>query len=183
MTGPHVTGAPEKGKYVNDRKNVAAGLLACLALIGSPAGLADLYLGAGVTSESTAASRIELDTMIGLDRLHSRLDLRLATGLLLLQGRDDEHNAAWLATPALRWTFGEDRGVFVEGGIGVAMFLESRLESRELGSAFQFQDRLALGAALGPGELALSVTHYSNAGIRSPNEGFETYALGYRLSL
>ncbi|NIC38007.1 acyloxyacyl hydrolase [Halomonas desiderata] len=165
------------------RKNLAAGLLAGLALLDSSAGLADLYLDAGMTSESAAAARIELDTRPELEFLPSALSLRLATGLLLLQGREGNHNAAWLATPALRWTFGEQRGVFVEGGIGMALFLESRHESRELGSAFQFQDRLALGGPLGPGEVALSLTHYSNGGIRSPNQGFEVLAMGYRLPL
>ncbi|MCE8018706.1 acyloxyacyl hydrolase [Halomonas sp. MCCC 1A11036] len=168
---------------MNRRKNVAAGLLAGLALIGSPAGLADLYLDGGITSESTAVARLELDTFITFEPLPPPLTLRLATGLLLLQGREEQHNAAWLVTPALRWTFGGERGVFVEGGVGAALFLESRLESRELGSAFQFQDRLALGAPLGAGELALSLTHYSNASIKRPNDGFETLTLGYRLAL
>ncbi|MGR2738512.1 acyloxyacyl hydrolase [Billgrantia sp. Q4P2] len=152
-------------------------------MTNSQPGLADLYLEGGVTSESTAAARIEIDTLIGFERLPPPLTLRLATGLLLLEGSEDERNAAWLATPALRWNFGKAGNVFVEGGIGAALMLHTRLESRELSSAFQFQDRLALGAALGAGELILSLTHYSNGGIKRPNDGFELLGLGYRLPL
>nr|WP_267956645.1 acyloxyacyl hydrolase [Halomonas sp. MCCC 1A17488] len=149
----------------------------------SPIGLADLYVAGGITSESAAAARIELDTLIGLERLHPQLDLRLATGLLLLDGDENDENAAWLLTPMLRYTFAGKREVYLEGGIGAAVFLDARIGSRDLSTAFQFQDRLALGGTLGPGELTLSVAHYSNAGIKDPNEGIEVLALGYRLPL
>lgn len=165
------------------RHKIAAGLLACLAMTASQASLANLSVAGGITSESKAAARIELDRMIHWERLPSRLGLRLGGGLLLLEGQEERHNAALLVTPALRWRFGEARRLFVEGGIGAALFLHTRHEATELGSAFQFQDRLALGAELGPGELALSVTHYSNGGIKSPNNGFEVLALGYRWAL
>lgn len=164
-------------------RTLIARLCACLALAGSQAGLADLYVAGGVTSESTAALRIELDTMVGLERLHPQLDLRLASGLLLLSSREKDANAAWLLTPALRYTFAGQRSPFIEAGIGGALFLNTRHESRELSTAFQFQDRIAAGLPLGGGELALSLTHYSNGGIKRPNDGFEVLALGYRWAL
>lgn len=164
-------------------RKFAAALAACLLMTGSSVALADLYIAGGVTSESKAAARIEFDTMIGLDRLHPQLDLRLATGLLLLDGEESDENAAWLITPMLRYTFAGERSVFVEGGIGAAVFLDARIGSRDLSTAFQFQDRIALGGSVGPGELSLSFTHYSNAGIKDPNEGIEVLALGYRLPL
>lgn len=159
-------------------------ILAALATLlgGSPA-LADLRIEAGATSASTAAVKVEIDRLIPLERFHPRLDLRLATGVLLLPGDDGHDNAAWTLSPALRWTFAGERGVFVEGGVGAALFLETHLESRDLASAFQFEDRLALGMPWGNGELTLSVSHYSNAGIKRPNDGFETLMLGYRFPL
>lgn len=157
--------------------------VACLALSASPACLADLYLSAGITSESAAVARIELDIMIGLERLHPQLDLRLATGLLLLDEKESGENAAWLFTPMLRYTFDTRRNVYLEGGIGAAAFLDARLGSRDLSTAFQFQDRIALGGSMGPGEVSLSFAHYSNAGIKEPNDGIEVLALGYRLPL
>ncbi|MGQ4877855.1 acyloxyacyl hydrolase [Billgrantia sp. LNSP4103-1] len=164
-------------------KNLMIGLGVGLAMASSQPILADLYIAGGITSESTAAARIELDTLIGLERLHPQLDLRLATGLLLLEGDESKENAAWLFTPMLRYTFAGTRNVFVEGGIGAAVFLDARLGSRDLSTAFQFQDRIALGGSVGPGELSLSLTHYSNAGIKEPNDGIEVLALGYRLPL
>ncbi|WP_111415173.1 acyloxyacyl hydrolase [Billgrantia lactosivorans] len=164
-------------------KTIAAGLCLGLAMAASQASLADLYVAGGITSESAAAGRIELDTLIGLERLHPQLDLRLATGLLLLDGDDNDENAAWLLSPMLRYTFAGKRSVYLEGGIGAAVFLDARIGSRDLSTAFQFQDRIALGGALGPGEVALEFTHYSNAGIKDPNEGIEVLALGYRLPL
>ncbi|MGR4070464.1 acyloxyacyl hydrolase [Halomonas sp. LR3S48] len=164
-------------------RTLLAGLGASLAMAVSQTALADLYVAGGITSESAAAGRIELDTLISLERLHPQLDLRLATGLLLLEGDESDENAAWLLTPMLRYTFAGKREVYLEGGIGAAVFLDARIGSRDLSTAFQFQDRIALGGRVGPGELSLEFTHYSNAGIKDPNEGIEVLALGYRLPL
>ncbi|PMR74764.1 acyloxyacyl hydrolase [Billgrantia endophytica] len=160
-----------------------AGVVALAGLTASFPSMADIYLAAGATSESTAALRIEVDRVIGLERVHPQLDLRLGTGLLLLSSGEEDGNAAWLLTPALRWTFAHARQVFVEGNIGAALFLNTRVEDRQLSTAFQFQDRLALGLPAGNGELTLSLTHYSNGGIKRPNDGFEILSLGYRWAL
>lgn len=165
------------------RKAFMAGVVALGGLTASLPGMADLYLAAGATSEATAALRIEVDRLIGLERFHPQVDLRLGTGLLLLSSGDEDGNAAWLLTPALRWTFDTTRQLFVEGSIGAAFFLTTRVEDRQLSTAFQFQDRIAAGLPLGRGELALSLTHYSNAGIKRPNDGFEVLSLGYRWAL
>ena len=165
------------------RKEGRATIVGVAALLGSGPLMADWYVAAGATSESTAALTVEIDRLIGLERFHPRLDLRLGTGLLLLSSREQEGNAAWLFSPALRYTFAGQRGWFLEGGIGAALFLDTRVESRELSTAFQFEDRLALGMPWAGGELSLALTHYSNAGIRRPNDGFEVLALGYRFSL
>ncbi|RAU17832.1 hypothetical protein DN062_10695 [Nitrincola tibetensis] len=86
----------------------------------------------------------------------------------------------WTLTPALRWSFVGERWVFVETGIGAALFLNTHLEKHQLSTTFQFEDRLALGMALGNSELSVSLIHYSNAGIKKPNSGFETLSIGYR---
>nr|WP_163501384.1 acyloxyacyl hydrolase [Halomonas socia] len=160
---------------------LAAALLPGIALLGSPAAsLADGYATLGATSEGTPALSLGLDRTFSLVHWHPQLDLRLGSGLLLLPGDDGDDNAAWTLTPALRWTFAGERRIFAEAGIGAAVFLNTRHESRHLSSAFQFEDRLAVGMPLGSGELSASLIHYSNAGIKRPNDGFETLSVGYR---
>ncbi|TVP52533.1 MAG: acyloxyacyl hydrolase [Halomonas sp.] len=160
---------------------LAAVLLPAMLLISAPAASqADAYVTLGTTSESTPAVSLGLDRTFDLSDWHPQLALRLGSGVLLLPGNDGDDNAAWTLTPALRWTFAGKRGVFAEAGIGAAVFMNTRLESRSLSSAFQFEDRLAFGMRLGSGELSASLIHYSNAGLKRPNDGFETLSLGYR---
>lgn len=157
--------------------------LALAAAFTAPSAAADLTLAAGATSESTAAVQVTLDRQLPLERWHERLSLRLGGGLLLLSSEETDGNAALTLAPALRWTFAGDRGLFLEGGVGAALFLKTRVEARHLSTAFQFEDRLAMGVPWASGELSLALTHYSNAGIKRPNDGFETLTLGYRFAL
>ena len=69
---------------------------------------------------------------------------------------------------------------YVEFGIGAALFSKTRVGEQKLGSAFNFEDRLAFGLAL-PGQQRVGVRaiHYSNAGLNHPNKGIESYSLFY----
>lgn len=105
--------------------------------------------------------------------------LQLSGRLLLMPGRNSEKsNAALVVAPALRYTFAG--GTFVEGGVGAALFLDADLRDSELGTAGQFEDRLAVGGPWGDGTLHLALSHYSNASIKQPNDGLELLSLGYR---
>ena len=69
---------------------------------------------------------------------------------------------------------------FIEGGFGVAAFSKTRVSSRKLGVAFSFEDRLGFGVTLpNNGKLGIRAQHYSNARIKKPNDGIESYALFY----
>ena len=72
----------------------------------------------------------------------------------------------------------------VEAGIGVAAFAHTKYESNDMGSAFQFEDRIGFGLRFAGGhEVGIRAIHYSNAGLKEPNDGVESYALHYRMAL
>lgn len=71
---------------------------------------------------------------------------------------------------------------YVEAGIGVAAFSSTELESNDLSSSFQFEDRLGVGLRFSGQEIGLRAIHYSNAGLKQPNDGVEAYTLHYRMS-
>ena len=86
--------------------------------------------------------------------------------------------------PAFVYEFaGDTVKPYLEAGIGVAAFSSTHVESNNLGSAFQFEDRLGAGLRFAGGhELGIRVAHYSNAGIKQPNDGIEAYTLHYRMN-
>lgn len=69
---------------------------------------------------------------------------------------------------------------YVEFGIGAALFSKTRVGDHKLGSSFNFENRIGVGLKL-PGDqrLGIRAMHYSNAGIKEPNVGIESYSLFY----
>lgn len=69
---------------------------------------------------------------------------------------------------------------FIEAGVGATLFSKTRVGEHNLGSAFNFENRLGFGLKL-PGEqrIGIRAIHYSNAGLKTPNDGIESYALFY----
>lgn len=79
---------------------------------------------------------------------------------------------------------GEKVKPYIEAGIGVAVFPNTQIEDNKLGSAFNFEDRIGFGLRFNGGhEVGIRATHYSNAGIKEPNDGIESYALHYTMPL
>lgn len=98
------------------------------------------------------------------------------------EGGDEGSGAHSLSfSPVFVYQFNGQRvRPFIEAGIGVALFSSSHVADRRMGSAFQFEDRLGIGVAWRDGSrLGLRAIHYSNAGIRNPNQGIESYSLFY----
>ncbi|MBQ0741738.1 MAG: acyloxyacyl hydrolase [Pseudomonas sp.] len=73
---------------------------------------------------------------------------------------------------------------FVEAGIGAALFSKTDLApGADIGSTFQFEDRIGLGMRFASGsELGVRYYHYSNASIKQPNQGIDKAALYYRVN-
>ncbi len=69
---------------------------------------------------------------------------------------------------------------YIEAGIGLAAFSKTDVGDQRLGSAVNFEDRIGFGLKL-PREqkVGIRAMHYSNAGLKQPNDGIESYSLFY----
>lgn len=83
--------------------------------------------------------------------------------------------------PVFVYEFGTSGYVpFIEAGIGIAAFSKTDVGDQRLGSSFNFEDRIGLGVKLpGQQKVGIRAIHYSNAGIKQPNDGIESYSLFY----
>ncbi len=83
--------------------------------------------------------------------------------------------------PVFTYTFTRPRlQPFVEGSIGIAGFSKTRVSGQKLGVAFSFEDRIALGITLpNRGKLGVQAFHHSNARIKKPNDGVDSYSMFY----
>ncbi|MBD9485159.1 acyloxyacyl hydrolase [Pseudomonas sp. PDM14] len=98
-------------------------------------------------------------------------------------GDETSSNHSLSFTPVFVYEFaGENVKPYLEAGIGVAAFENTQLESNNLGSSFQFEDRIGAGLRFSGQEVGIRAIHYSNAGIKQPNDGVEAYSLHYRMS-
>ena len=92
--------------------------------------------------------------------------------------------------PIIRYTF-KQRGLilpYLELSIGLSYLNQTRLDNRNLGIHFAFQDRMGLGAFLGQQEqlsIGVHAVHYSNAHLSSHNSGISmplVLDVGYRFN-
>lgn len=72
---------------------------------------------------------------------------------------------------------------YLKFGVGAAWLSDTRIQSRNLGSHFQFEDQLGLGWQWGRHDLSLAYMHYSNAGFTHPNDGIDSIVLAYAIRL
>lgn len=93
-------------------------------------------------------------------------------------------NIALAVSPVLKKQFANwyDKPVFWEFGIGVSVLDKREFAGKNLGSHFQFEDRLGLLIGLddkSQSTLALRYMHYSNAGLSSRNPGMDFLNIAY----
>lgn len=165
-------------------------LVAALALVAAaPAVRAvDLTLSAGQSHDSTAVVRIALESEFSRSwwqSAHGRLTGYWDVGYSWWEGDLTSDNHTLSLSPVFVYEFaGERLRPFIEAGVGLAVFADTRVEDRDMGSMFQFEDRIGVGLRFGQGHtLGLRAIHYSNAGLKNPNDGVEVYSLYYRLPL
>ncbi|AMB84319.1 lipid A 3-O-deacylase [Pseudomonas agarici] len=169
--------------------------LFCLAVLaaatlgyGVTAQAAGLEFSVGQTGDSTEVYRLGLQSDWDKSWLQSnvgRLTGYWSGAYSYWDGDTKSSNHSLSFSPVFVYEFsGTSIKPYLEAGIGVALFAHTELEDNQLGSSFQFEDRLGFGLRFAGGhELGVRATHYSNAGIRMPNDGVESYALHYTMPL
>lgn len=153
----------------------------------APVQAAGLTAAIGRTGESTTTYRLGVQSDFSSRWWQSStgyLSGYWDAGYTYWKGDKRANNHSLSVSPMFVYTFHGDGNVkpYIEAGIGLAAFSRTRVEEQKLGSALQFEDRIGLGLRFGGQELGLRASHYSNAGLKSPNDGVESYTLHYRLS-
>lgn len=93
-----------------------------------------------------------------------------------------DSNIALAFSPVIRKVFTDIAGYPLswEFGIGISVLSERQFAGKDLGSYFQFEDRLGLVIAFDHSkQLALRYMHYSNGGFASNNPGMDFLNLAY----
>lgn len=162
-----------------------------------------LFIGALLTMAACAASAAELSGSLGATSqggLTARVGMGVGWGNSWLQSDTGRLTGYWDAGYTY-WEAGDEAGgahslsfspvfvyefaggkikPFIEAGIGVAVFSSTKVGDQNLGSAFNFEDRIGVGLKIGDEQrVGIRAVHYSNAGIKQPNDGIESFALFY----
>jgi lipid A 3-O-deacylase len=91
----------------------------------------------------------------------------------------DEHSIS--VSPVLVYRFNaEGWEPFVELGVGAAYFSDDLVGDQRLGSRAHFEDRFAVGVQMSERDaLRLRIIHYSNASLKEPNDGINSWSVVY----
>lgn len=109
-----------------------------------------------------------------------RVDLNAELGVSYWNASHGDPDSLWQlsATPMLRWWPKEY--FYTEIGVGATVLSRTRFADRNLGTAFQFGDHIGFGVLInGAHQLGLRYSHFSNGGIKLPNDGLDVYQLTY----
>ncbi|HGA2318228.1 TPA: acyloxyacyl hydrolase [Pseudomonas putida] len=158
---------------------------ALLALAGSHmAQAAQVSAAVGATSQGDMTYRLGMS--FDWDKQWLQSDIGYVTGYwdaayTYWEGGDASGAHSLSFSPVFTYEFsGFTYTPYVEAGIGLAAFSKTDVGDQRLGSSVNFEDRIGFGLKL-PGEqkVGIRAIHYSNAGIKQPNDGIESYSLFY----
>lgn len=109
-----------------------------------------------------------------------RLDLNGELAISYWTSNDRKPSHLWQLgfTPMFRWWPGDT--FYVEAGVGATVLNRTRFAGRDLSTAFQFGSHLGMGVLINrKHRIALRISHFSNADIKSPNPGLNLIELAY----
>lgn len=147
---------------------------------------ADVTFAVGSSDESTMVYRLGTQVDFShrwMESSTGHLGGYWDAGYTYWEGDKTASNHSLSFSPVFVYEFsGDNVRPYIEAGVGLAFFSSTELEGSNLGSSFQFEDRLGVGLRFADQEVGLRALHYSNAGLKEPNGGIEAYTLHYRLS-
>ena len=87
------------------------------------------------------------------------------------------HNYGVAISPVFTYRFNTSGTLtpYLEGGIGASWFSKTTMGPRDLSTHFLFEDRVGAGIRMGNWDLSFRYMHYSNAGIKKPNDGIDIF--------
>lgn len=155
-------------------------------LVSLSAQAVDFTASVGQTGESTMVYRMGAQWNWDANWWQSsvgRLTGYWDAGYTYWQGDETASNHSISLAPVFVYEFaGESVRPYIEAGVGVALFADTDVEGNDMSSSFQFEDRLGVGLRFSGQDIGIRAIHYSNAGIKQPNDGVEAYSLYYRTS-
>ena len=115
------------------------------------------------------------------------------SGMTYRLGLSWDWDKSWWQTSTGRLTGYWDAGyTYWEGGdegagkhsLSFAAFSGTRVGDQNLGSSLNFEDRIGAGLKFANGQsVGVRAIHYSNAGLKQPNDGIESYSLFYKIPI
>lgn len=167
-------------------------VLACLALLAllshaatawaAPLGVS---LGLGQSNDGVDIYRLGLQKDFGATWFLSETGglSGYFEGSAAFWEKGGEDNTVFAATPVFTYSFNLKSHPavhpYIEGGIGAAYVSKKVIDGRDLSSHFQFEDRLGVGIDIRGHKLAAQFFHYSNGGIKNPNDGINIWLVSY----
>ena len=84
------------------------------------------------------------------------------------------------AIPMFRWWPTER--FYIEGGVGATAVSETKFHDKDISSTFQFGDHIGAGFKLADNmRIGLRVSHFSNGGMKKPNQGLNQVQLNFAM--
>lgn len=105
-------------------------------------------------------------------------------------GESNQHETNYVLafSPVIGQTFYHIKGKYPirwEFGVGISLVEDTRFAGKDIGSHYQFEDRLGLAIDFGQNNsqsAAIRYMHYSNGGLNSKNPGVDFLNLSYAYS-
>ncbi len=166
------------------------GILGLLLLFSTPAwGFDSMALGGGVANQGIEVGRVAVREAfspqgMSLWRTGWSGFYELAVNRWHYEGRRDDPtttiNAVSFSPVFTLHRHAGSRNAYWEFGIGAALLTDDLIATRDLASQFLFEDRIGWGYRFNARhELSIKLMHYSNAGIRQPNDGVDMVLVHY----